>query len=50
VTITASINGLVVKKVTDTGVGCAPITTPGATGIRGDNADFTFDDYTVTGP
>ena len=36
-----------VKKATDTGTGCAPITAPGATGIRGDNAEFTVDDYTV---
>ena len=48
VTIAAYINGVLVKSVTDAGTGCAPITAPGATGIRGDNAEFTFDNFTVT--
>ena len=33
---------------TDTGVGCAPITHPGAVGIRGDNSEFDFNTFTVT--
>lgn len=32
---------------TDAGVGCAPITQPGATGIRGDNARFRFHTFQV---
>jgi len=40
-------NGTPLLSVTDTGTGCAPITKPGATGIRGDNAEFHFDGFTV---
>ena len=31
-----------------TGKGCAPIRTKGAVGIRGDNAKFTFKNFTVS--
>ena len=34
--------------MTDRGVGCAPITAPGAVGIRGDNDEFRFDNFRVT--
>jgi hypothetical protein len=50
VSITAFRNGQPVVTGTDTGVGCAPITTPGAVGIRGDNAKFNFRKFTVTTP
>jgi len=41
-------NGLVVQG-TDTNIGkCAPITHPGAVGIRGDNNNFKIDDFVVT--
>ncbi len=33
----------------DTGLGCAPITAPGAVGLRGDNDQFSFDDFVVRG-
>jgi hypothetical protein len=48
VTITLQRNGKVVSSATDSGVGCAPIRAAGATGIRGDNAEFQFADYTVS--
>jgi hypothetical protein len=48
VTVSAFIDGRLVTKATDTGVGCAPIRAAGATGIRGDNAEFSFDDFEVT--
>ena len=35
-------------SVTDTGKGCAAITSSGATGVRGDNDNFLFDDFMVT--
>jgi hypothetical protein len=50
VAITAFRNGQPVVTGTDTGVGCAPITTAGAVGIRGDNAKFNFRKFTVTTP
>ena len=31
-----------------TATGCAPITAPGGVGIRGDNDNFQFDNFTVT--
>jgi hypothetical protein len=34
--------------VRDRGLGCAPIRQPGAVGLRGDNDQFRFDDFTVT--
>tara|TARA_R110000868_G_scaffold175724_1_gene412903 strand:+ start:1455 stop:2141 length:687 start_codon:yes stop_codon:yes gene_type:complete len=41
-------NGVLLVEATDTGaVGGAPILTPGKTGIRGDNASFMFDSFTV---
>jgi len=48
VTITMSRDGTQLLSATDKGTGCAPITTPGAVGIRGDNAEFTLDDFTVS--
>jgi hypothetical protein len=47
VTISLLRGGRTVVTATDTGVGCAPITRPGATGLRGDNAEFTFADFAV---
>ena len=35
-------------RVVDRGTGCAPITAAGAVGIRGDNDNFRFDNFTVT--
>jgi hypothetical protein len=40
--------GVQLLSVTDTGTGCAAITSNGATGVRGDNDLFMFDDFTVT--
>jgi hypothetical protein len=40
--------GSTLLSVRDTGVGCDPIRTPGKVGLRGDNDDFRFDDFTVT--
>lgn len=41
-------NGVLLVEATDTGaVGGPPIFTKGKTGIRGDNANFTFDDFKV---
>ncbi len=37
-----------VLSVLDTGTGCAPILTPGGTGVRGDNDDFQFRNFVVT--
>lgn len=48
VTITMSRDGTQVLSATDKGTGCAPITAPGAVGIRGDNAEFSFDDFAVS--
>lgn len=44
-------DGAVALTATDsgTGTGCRPITHPGRVGVRGDNADFLVDDFTVTG-
>jgi hypothetical protein len=39
--------GVELQSVTDSGVGCATIRNAGATGIRGDNDNFLFDDFTV---
>jgi hypothetical protein len=39
--------GTQLLSVTDTGKGCAAITSNGATGVRGDNDQFLFDDFTV---
>lgn len=48
VTITMYSEGTQLLTATDDGVGCAPITAPGAVGIRGDNDDFNFDNFLVT--
>ncbi|HEY7259514.1 MAG TPA: hypothetical protein VH459_10610 [Gaiellales bacterium] len=48
VTITMRRNGRRLLRVSDSGVGCAPITASGAVGIRGDNDEFRFDNFTVT--
>ena len=49
VTLTLVREGAVLATATDRGIGCAPIVAPGKVGIRGDNDDFTVDDFTVTG-
>jgi hypothetical protein len=48
VTIIAYRNGVAVISGTDTGVGCPAITRAGSVGIRGDNAQFKFNAFTVT--
>jgi hypothetical protein len=49
VTIQVIRSGGVVLTATDRGAGsCAPITSPGKVGVRGDNTDFNFDNFTVT--
>ena len=40
-------DGALVLSAVDTGTGCAPITDPGAVGVRGDNLDFNVRDFTV---
>jgi hypothetical protein len=40
--------GAEVLAVTDVGKGCTPIMSAGATGVRGDNDHFLFDNFTVT--
>lgn len=47
VTITMERDGTRILSATDKGLGCAPIVAPGAVGIRGDNAEFSFDDFAV---
>jgi hypothetical protein len=39
--------GRLLLEVTDRGTGCAPLTGDGAVGVRGDNANFLVDDFTV---
>lgn len=42
-------DGRVVLRATDRGAGgCPPVTGRGAVGVRGDNTQFSFDDFTVT--
>jgi hypothetical protein len=41
-------DGVPLIQVRDRGLGCAPIRQPGAVGLRGDNDQFRFDDFTVT--
>jgi hypothetical protein len=48
VTITMYRGGTQLLSATDTGLGCAPITAPGSVGVRGDNDNFNFDNFTVT--
>jgi hypothetical protein len=40
-------DGVLVDAATDRGIGCPPITAPGAVGIRGDNDEFRLDDFRV---
>lgn len=47
VTLDVYRDGALLRRVTDTGVGCAPITDSGRIGVRGDNAEFELDDVTV---
>lgn len=47
VTINVYSNDQLVTTATDTGIGCAAITRPGAVGIRGDNARFRFHTFQV---
>lgn len=48
VELTLARDGSTLLSVVDEGVGCAPITAPGAIGVRGDNDEFSFDDLVVT--
>jgi PKD repeat protein len=48
VTIGLYRDGSLLAQDTDSGKGCAAITAPGKVGIRGDNADFNIDDFTVS--
>ena len=48
VTIRLLSGGVLVAQATDTGVGGPPITAPGRVGLRGDNANFQFDDFRVS--
>lgn len=48
-TIRLWIDGILVLSATDTGTG-GPVIRSGGVGIRGDNANFTFDDFLVTAP
>ena len=47
VTITLFADGARLLTATDRGLGGPPLTAPGRVGIRGDNADFLFDDFRV---
>jgi hypothetical protein len=49
VTIRVYREGIEITSATDTGAGngCSPIRNAGATGIRGDNTNFKFDNFTV---
>jgi hypothetical protein len=48
VELTLARDGSTLLSVVDEGVGCAPITAPGAIGVRGDNDEFSFDDLAVS--
>ncbi|AGL20823.1 hypothetical protein [Actinoplanes sp. N902-109] len=48
VTINLYRDGKLAVTATDRGVGCRPITGAGAVGIRGDNAQFSFNTFAVT--
>lgn len=48
VLIEVSLEGSLVLSAVDSGVGCPVIAGTGATGIRGDNTEFHFDNFTVT--
>jgi hypothetical protein len=49
ITVSRSVSGSLtpVLTATDRGVGCRPLRRAGAVGLRGDNTEFTFDDFTV---
>ena len=47
VKITLMRHGQTVLEATDDGVGCAPYTTAGRVGIRGDYTNFNADDFLV---
>ena len=47
VKLTVMRHGRTVLEATDTGIGCAPITTGGRVGIRGDYTNFNADDFLV---
>jgi hypothetical protein len=47
VTISLYAEGVLLVSATDHGTGGPPITAPGKTGLRGDNCNFNFDDFTV---
>ena len=48
VTIELFADGKLLVEAIDSGMGGAPISTPGKVGIRGDNANFKFKNFTVT--
>jgi hypothetical protein len=48
VAIRLSVDGKVIAEAVDRGIGGAPIRSPGAVGVRGDNAEFALDDLRVT--
>ncbi len=48
VTIALYDGARLVASAVDAGVGCSPIRAAGAVGIRGDNTEFSFDDFAVT--
>lgn len=48
VTIELFADGKLLVEAIDSGMGGAPISTPGKGGIRGDNANFKFKNFTVT--
>jgi hypothetical protein len=50
VRLTLSQHGRTLVTVTDTGVGCEPIWWAGRVGIRADNVNAQFDDFTVNKP
>jgi hypothetical protein len=48
VTIILSVGGQQLVSAVDTGVGCAPIRSGAAVGVRGDNTRFQFNGFTAT--
>ncbi len=47
VVIDAMVDGELVARSIDAGVGCAPILEAASVGVRGDNAEFEFDQFSV---
>jgi hypothetical protein len=47
VTISLYSEGTLLVTATDNGLGGPPIRAPGKLGLRGDNCNFNFDDFTV---